>query len=151
MISIRREEEVNEGAEQLKVLSTMMAAILISISGMLSLMILVNLSNILVENRMKELLVMRVNGFSFKQVIGYLARETVMTTGMGIAVGVVAGIPFSKLMLIGFEGSMFMYARKPYAIAWLAAALFNVVFAVLINGYTFSKVRKRPLTSVSGL
>ena len=56
-------------------------------------MILTNLANIFVTRKKKELIVMRINGFSIKQTINYLARETVITIIIGLIIGLAIGIP----------------------------------------------------------
>ena len=57
----------------------------------MSFMILTNLANIFLNRKKTELTVMRINGFSIKQTKGYLARESVITTAAGVAIGVLAG------------------------------------------------------------
>ncbi len=112
-------------------LYTVVVFIVIGFSIMLSFMILLNLSNILVEHRMRELLTMRVNGFSNGQVIGYLVRELVVTTSLGLLLGLIIGIPVTSLMLRTMEANAFMFLRKVYVGAWALSVACNVLFAVI--------------------
>jgi putative ABC transport system permease protein len=130
-------------------LYTIVVIIVIVFSIMLSFMILLNLSNILVSHRMKELLTMRVNGFSNGQVIGYLVREILVTTSLGIILGLLIGIPSTGFIMPKLESSGFMFLRKPYVSAWILAVGCNALFSIIINTVSFSKIGKVPLTDIT--
>ncbi|WP_026660334.1 FtsX-like permease family protein [Butyrivibrio sp. AC2005] len=123
--------------------------LVLAFSLILSFMILLNLSNILVLRRMRELLTMRVNGFSNGQVIGYLAREIIVTTSMGIILGVATGIPITLLCIKTMETDGFMYVSRIYPSAWALAGLSCFAFAALINSISFRKIGKVPLTDIT--
>ena len=130
-------------------LYSIVVVIVIAFSIMLSFMILLNLSNILIAHRMKELLTMRVNGFSNGQVIGYLVRELLVTTSLGILLGLLIGIPVTTFIIHNIESDGFMFLRKVYVVAWLAAVSCNVVFSLIINSVAFRKIGKVPLTDIT--
>lgn len=148
-ISMEDSDSFKEKAKVAKELCAMLAIIMVVLSLLMSFMILVNLTNILVEHRMSELLVMRVNGFSLKQVIGYLLRESTFVTFLGIGLGIVVGIPFATSMVHRFEVRDFMYERKPYAWVWAAAAIMNLLFAAVIDFIAFRKVGRHSLTDIT--
>ena len=100
------------------------------------------------ERRLGELLIMRVNGFSLKQVIGYLLRESVFVTCIGIILGVVLGVPFTESLIRGFEGTTAMYIRTPYIWVWVVSILFNLSFAAFIDYISFRKIKKLSLTNI---
>ena len=125
------------------------AYLVLAFSLILSFMILLNLSNIQVLRRMRELLTLRVNGFSNGQVIGYLAREVAVTTIIGIILGVAVGIPISILCIRTMETTGFMYVINVYPSAWIVAALSCLLFAFLINSIAFRKIGRVPLTDIT--
>jgi putative ABC transport system permease protein len=130
-------------------LYTVVVYVVIVFSIMLSFMILLNLSNILVSHRMKEILTMKVNGFSNGQVIGYLAREILLTTTLGLLLGLAVGIPATSVIIRNVESDGFMYLRKVYAAAWLLAVSCNALFALVINKVSFSRINRIPLTDIT--
>jgi putative ABC transport system permease protein len=130
-------------------LYSIVVIIVIVFSIMLSFMILLNLSNILVAHRMKELLTMRVNGFSNGQVIGYLVREILVTTSLGIILGLIIGIPSTNFIMPRLESSGFMFMRKTYLAAWALAVGCNALFSLIINSVSFRKINKVPLTDIT--
>ena len=124
-------------------------AIVIIFSILLSFMILLNLSNILVAHRMRELLTMRVNGFSNSQVIGYLVREVLLTGVISITIGLALGVPLTGVIIKNLETDAFMFVREPFVLAWLSSVMINVLFSVTINLIAFRKVGKVPLTDIN--
>ncbi|MBQ7481523.1 MAG: hypothetical protein IJT80_06545 [Lachnospiraceae bacterium] len=123
--------------------------IVILFSIMLSFMILLNLSNILVAHRMRELLTMRVNGFYNSQVIGYLAREVILTGLLAIVTALAVGMPVTGIIIKNIETDAFMFVRRPFILAWTASVMINVLFSVIINFIAFRKVNKVPLTDIN--
>lgn len=137
-----------ENAKLVKQLCTTLAAITVAVSMCMSIFILINLTNIQVERRLGELLIMRVNGFSQRQVIGYLLRESIFITCLGISMGIAIGVPFTSVLIKSFEGVRSMYIRTPYVWVWVVSVLFNVLFAALIDFISFRKIKDVPLTNI---
>ena len=126
-----------------------MAWIMVLISAVMTFVIVINLNNILVNHRMKELLVMKVNGFSKRQVIGYLLRETMLINVIGILLGLAIGVVMNGLLVKGIEPDAVMYIRSVSFFAWGISAGVNILFALIINTISFRKVGKVPLTDIS--
>ena len=123
--------------------------IVILFSVILSFMILLNLSNILVAHRMRELLTMRVNGFSKSHVIGYLIREVVITGLLSVVIALSFGVPLTSVIIKNLETDAFMFERHPFALAWMASVMINILFSVIINSIAFRNVNKVPLTDIN--
>ncbi len=136
-------------AESLKSLFDMVAVIFIVLAAVLNFLIMINLTNILVSRRMKDILVMRVNGFSMKQAIGYLVRETAFSTAVGIVLSIAAGIPFSQLLVGKLSTTTITLSNDIAPIAWILSVILSIVFAVLINAISFRKIGKTSLVNIS--
>ncbi|SFP51557.1 putative ABC transport system permease protein [Butyrivibrio proteoclasticus] len=124
-------------------------AIVIIFSIMLTFMILLNLSNILVAHRMRELLTMRVNGFYNSQVIGYLVREVLLTSILSVVIALSLGVPLTGIIIKNLETDAFMFVRSPFVLAWASSVLINALFSVVINTIAFRKINTVPLTSIT--
>ncbi len=146
---ISRADDVIKEKASTAELYTAIVYVVITFSILLSFMILLNLSNILVKHRMRELLTMRINGFSKAEVVGYLVREVLITVSFGVVLGVVSGIPFTLIILRNVEADSFMFLRRTFALAWVVAAGSNILFSLVINTISFSKVGKIPLTDIT--
>ena len=147
--SVSKATDLLEEKAGMSRLYTIVVVVVIAFSIFLSFMILLNLSNILVAHRMKELLTMRVNGFSKSHVIGYLVREVSVTTMLGLLLGLLIGIPSTNLIIQNIESNGFMFLRKVYVLAWALAVGCNLLFALVINSMAFRKVGKVPLTDIT--
>lgn len=125
----------------LKSLYNIIVYVLTSMAIIMSFMIITNLANIFVTRKKKELIVMRINGFSIRQTIAYLARETVITVSIGLAIGLVSGYFLSKLGINIMEPVelRFDHAIKPTTL--LIAFVIEAFFAFLINFLAFRKVK----------
>lgn len=119
------------------------------IAILMSFMILTNLANIFLNRKKTELTVMRINGFSIKQTKGYLARETVVTTAIGIVLGVLLGSVAAPLIIKKMEQPDLQFIRTFHPAAWIVAVVLAVIFAVVINSLVFRKVRNLNLRDVT--
>ena len=115
----------------------------------MSIFVLANLTNIFISRRRKEMIVMRVNGFSTKQCIGYLIRETIITAVAGFVIAVIVGGLLSRMMVTIIEQPDTMMDRRFQPISWVIAVLLEAVFAFCIDFYVFRKVRKLKVTDIN--
>ena len=65
--------------------------ILIVSAGLLAFVVLYNLSNVNISERIRELATIKVLGFYDKEVYSYVTRETVILTAIGIVLGLISG------------------------------------------------------------
>lgn len=119
------------------------------IAIIMSFMILTNLANIFLNRKKTELTVMRINGFSIKQTKGYLSRETIVTTAIGIALGVLAGAAADPFIIRAMEQPDLQFIRSFHPLAWVAAVVLEVLFSVIINSLVFRKVKDLNFRDIS--
>lgn len=65
--------------------------ILIVSAGLLAFVVLYNLSNVNISERIRELATIKVLGFYDKEVYSYVTRETVILTAIGMVLGLIGG------------------------------------------------------------
>ena len=147
--NIERSDAEIEQYQQVLVMYNLVVVIIILMVIALAFMIQLNLCNIQVSRRMRELLVLRVNGFSMRQVVGYLIRETVLTSGIGILLGILLGVPFASFIVRKVEVSQIMFVRTPFVNAWVISAVLCAAFSLTINAIAFRRIRDVPLTNLS--
>ena len=121
---------------------TMVIVICTGIAVLMSFMILTNLANIFVTRKKKELIVMRINGFSISKTIQYLAKETILTTLIGLGLGVLVGILGSETLIRLVEQPDVQFVRTMNLQAWLIACLIEGGFAFIIYTIVFRRVKK---------
>ena len=111
--------------------------------------VLMNLTNIYILQKKRELTVMRINGFTTKEVIAYVTRETVFTTTLGILLGLAAGSCVGYRIVRAMEQSFIQLERGVCFPAWGYAAAMTVLFTVIVNVIALRKVKNLKLTDVA--
>lgn len=119
------------------------------IAILMSFMILTNLANIFMSRKKTELIVMRINGFSIGQTIGYLARETIITTLLGTLLGVVCGYFTTPALVSRMMQPDLQFYNVFHVKAWVIAVILEFTFSLVINGIVFSKVKKLNLRDIA--
>ena len=124
-------------------------ALFIFMAGIMAGVVVLNLTNIYIMQKKRELTVMRVNGFTVKETIGYVLRETVITTVLGILLGIGIGTGLGYAIVRALEQPFVQFDRSVSVAAWAIAAGITLVFAVVINAIVLRKVKNLKLTDVS--
>ena len=138
-----------QGVEANAKLFSIVTLVTTGIAILISFMILTNLANIFLNRKKTELSVMRVNGFSVKQAKGYLARETVITSFIGLFAGVLIGSLFSSRAIQMIEPINMQLDRSYQWMAWVIAAALEGIFALIIYTSTFRKVKNLDLRDIA--
>ena len=111
--------------------------------------VLANLTNIYIMQKKRELVIMRINGFTVKEVIGYCTRETVLTTIAGILLGIAMGSGIAYRIVRSMEQAFIRFDRGVSLTAWLYGAAITVLFTVIIHVIVLRKVRNLKLTDAA--
>ena len=128
---------------------TAVVALFIFMAGIMAGVVVMNLTNIYIMQKKRELTVMRVNGFTVKETIGYVLRETVFTTAVGILLGIGIGAGLGYAIVRALEQPFVQFDRSVAVSAWLYAAAITLVFAAVINAIVLRKVKNLKLTDLS--
>ena len=148
-LTISFTDEFPELLESIRGMANIIVYILSFMSVLMSLFVLLNLVNIFVGRRRSELIIMAVNGFSRSEQIGYLLRETIMTTSLGLVIGFVGCFIMTEMVVRMIESDGVMFVRAFNAPAALLAAVLETGFALVINLYAYRKIRKWKLTDIN--
>lgn len=118
------------------------AVILIVSAGMLAFVVLYNLSNVNISERIRELATIKVLGFYDKEVYTYVTRETILLTIIGIILGLVGGF-FLNFYIIGTcEIDMLRFVKTIDPLSYLYAILITVAFTLIVNIVTYFALKK---------
>jgi len=116
--------------------------VLIIAAGLLAFIVLFNLNNISILERRRELATLRVLGFYDGELAAYLYRENVVLTILGIAAGVVLGVPLHQFIIGTLELDMIMFGRVIQPMSYLASIIMTLFFAGAVNFGMFFSLRK---------
>ena len=107
--------------------------VLILAAGLLSIVVLYNLTNVNICERRKELATIRVLGFHKKEVERYIFRETNILSILGTVVGLFVGIWLHSFVVRTVEVDMVMFGRTIYPLSFLFAFAISMLFTLLVN------------------
>ena len=114
-------------------------AILVLVSVLLAIVILYNLTNINVAERIRELSTIKVLGFHNKEVTLYIYRETILLSLIGMIVGLVSGFYLHQFLIQMIAPGTFRFQPKVgwevYLIPVLAISVILTILGVFVNHY----------------
>ena len=105
-------------------------AILVLVSVLLAIVILYNLTNINVAERIRELSTIKVLGFHNKEVTLYIYRETMVLSLVGIALGLVAGHYLHQFLIQMISPATILFYPQ---VSWEVYALPIVAVTVILT------------------
>lgn len=116
--------------------------VLIVSAGLLAFIVLYNLSNVNISERIRELATIKVLGFYDKEVYDYVTREIVLLTIIGILIGLVLGIILNTFILGTCEVGMLRFKKIVLPQSYIYSALITIVFTYIINFMTYFSLKK---------
>ena len=124
----------------------MISVIFIGIAGLMAYFILLNLVNMYVNQKKKELTIMRINGFTVKETIRYVSLELIVSTVVGIVFGLVIGALLGCRILSLLEGANMYLVKTVQIEAIVLATLITSVYSFLVSAWALRKVKYLKLT-----
>lgn len=116
--------------------------VLIVSAAALAFVVLYNLTNINVSERVRELSTIKVLGFYDKEVTMYIYRENILLTLLGIIFGGALGILLHGFVLSTAELDATMFAPLIKWQSYLYAALLTVLFSGIVMAFMHLKLKR---------
>lgn len=107
--------------------------VVILCAGILAFVVLYNLANINITERRRELATIKVLGFYNKEVYAYVNRENIVSSLMGIVVGLFLGVPLEKFVIYHAEVDSVMFAPTVPVGYYIASAVMTFAFVLIVN------------------
>lgn len=108
----------------------------------LAFVVLYNLTNINITERLRELATLKVLGFYDRELSAYVYRENVLLTVFGVLMGLVMGKYLHQWLVLTVEIDMVMFGRAARPASYLYAVLLTVLFSALVNLAAHKKLKK---------
>lgn len=117
--------------------------ILIVLSGMLSFVVLYNLSYINISERKREIATLKVLGFTYNEVDNYIIKENFIITFIGILIGLLLGKPFVNYIINTVEIDLVKFIHEINIASYLFTFMFMILFTSIVTviiHYTLKKI-----------
>lgn len=116
--------------------------VLIVSAGALAFIVLYNLTNININERIREIASLKVLGFYDKEVSMYVFRETVILTLIGTVTGMVFGRFLVDFVVKTAEIDMVMFGRTVHPMSFVFSGLITICFAVIVMLFMHRRLMK---------
>ncbi|MCL2099720.1 MAG: ABC transporter permease [Oscillospiraceae bacterium] len=107
--------------------------VLIILACALAFVVLFNLTNINITERIRELATIKVLGFYDSELAMYIYRENGLVAAMGICAGLIGGVRLHGFILNAAEIDMLMFPQIIKPESFIYSALLSCGFAVFVN------------------
>lgn len=106
--------------------------VIVLFSGLLAIIVIYNLTNININERIKEIATLKVIGYHRKEILGYIYREIIIMSILGVLVGFIIGPVLNIFVMdkISSPGQMFNKILSP--INYLYATIITSCFVGIV-------------------
>lgn len=115
--------------------------VLIIAAALLAFVVLYNLTNINITERMREIATLKVLGFTPRETNGYIFRETILLTIIGALVGCVLGIGMESFVVVTAEVDEMMFGRDIHLVSFVIAFVLTIAFSFVVSLAMRPKIR----------
>ncbi len=137
VLTRRIAEEVKDTMESLDYV----VMILILSAGALAFVVLYNLTNINITERLREIATIKVLGFRDGEVSSYVYRENILLSIMGTLLGIMLGALLHKYVIGTMEIDTMMFGQSIHLLSFLLSILLTMIFSVLVNLSMYGKLK----------
>lgn len=108
-------------------------AAIILCAGLLALIVLYNLTNINIAERIREIATLKVLGFYPREAADYVFRENLVLTGLGAMFGLLLGVGLHAFVIGAIKVDMMYLEPRISAVSYIVSILITFVFAMIVN------------------
>lgn len=111
-------------------------------AGALAFIVLYNLTNININERLREIATIKVLGFRQWESASYVFRENFVLTLMGAAVGIPLGIWLHSYVMSNIRIDMISFDEKILLPSYLLAIVLTLLFAAIVDFFMYFRLNK---------
>ncbi len=106
--------------------------VIVLLSAALAFVVLYNLTNINISERVREIATLKVLGFTPREVDAYIFREIIIMVVIGALIGCLVGVPLTFYIAEAAETTVMMFGRTIQPLSFVAAFAITVAFAFIV-------------------
>ena len=115
--------------------------IMIISAGSLAFVVLYNLTNVNISERIREIATIKVLGFYDGETAAYIYRENIILTIVGIIVGLIMGKFLHQYIMTTVEIKSMMFGRVINTKSYIIAAILTVLLSLIVNVVMYYKLK----------
>lgn len=123
----------------------MVTYILILSAAALSFVVLYNLTNVNISERIREIATIKVLGFYNKEVYAYVFRENIVISAIGALAGLGLGVVLHHFIMGTLEFEDIMFGNVIRWQSYVISFAFTMIFSLLVSLFMQKKLKKVPM------
>ena len=135
------DETINSYRSMLKSVDSVVVVLVVA-AALLAFVVLYNLTNINITERVREIATLKVLGFTPHEVSAYIYRETMLLSLIGAFVGLFLGIAMEGYVVITAEVDQVMFGREIHTLSFIVAFALTMLFSVIVTLAMKFKLKK---------
>lgn len=135
------DETINSYRSMLKSVDSVVVVLVVA-AALLAFVVLYNLTNINITERVREIATLKVLGFTPHEVNAYIYRETMLLSLIGAFVGLFLGIAMEGYVVITAEVDQVMFGREIHTLSFIIAFALTMLFSVIVTLAMKLKLKK---------
>ena len=142
VINVTLMSDIKKSTEESSANLDMVMLVVIVASGCLAFVVLYNLNNVNVSERIRELSTIKVLGFYDNEVTMYIVRENIILTLLGVLTGAFLGKLLHSFILYTSETDTIMMYPEISIKGYLMSALITIFFSMVVMVMMHVKLKK---------
>lgn len=139
-------QDVQERFENMMSSMNYIVIVIILCAAALAFIVLYNLTNINITERIREIATIKVLGFYKKETATYVFRENLILTAIGAGVGLLLGKVFHAFIMSCINIEMVAFDVRVEKISYLYSFLLTFLFAWFVNRFMTGKIDRISMT-----
>ena len=135
------DEAIKNYREMLKAVTSIVVVLIVSAAA-LAFIVLYNLTNINITERVREIATFKVLGFHNRELRKYIFREVILLSVIGSVIGLVAGIALEKFVVLSAEVAPVMFGRSIHPLSFVISFALSILFTIIVLLFMRPKIRK---------
>ena len=135
------DETIDSYRTMLKSVDSVVVVLVIA-AALLAFVVLYNLTNINITERIREIATLKVLGFTPREVDAYIYRETMLLSIIGALVGLALGVVMEGFVIVTAEVDQVMFGRDIHAASFVVAFALTMVFSIIVTLAMRRKLRR---------
>lgn len=116
--------------------------VVIVLSGALAAIVIYNLTDININERIREIATLRVLGYRRSEVLMYILREIFIMAIIGVLVGICVGLFLNWFILININSIGLIFSSSIDWTSYIYTILLSIAFVVLVSLCFYPKIRR---------
>ena len=117
-------------------------AILVLLSGALIAVVIYNLTDIIITERIKEIATLRVTGYTRRESLLYIFREIIFMTILGICLGLIIGVFLHKYVMVNITSIGLCFGESIAPLSYLYTIVLALGFMIITTTCFYPKIKK---------